>query len=214
MIINDKCNHTINAYLTKHMVYCPGCNKRFHSGHHPNNMAGINFSHSNYLFLLDNNCSSEYFSGTESCKQVLIRRIESRIQKQPDIYCPQELMTILQSCTQSEDDIPETRVELGDPPWKESDRTWFIDNPGRAHRLRRRFPGEDGDPADWIVVRCQTPGARARTPVQHIESDRAALLSNNEDALHRIFDLFYDYHFRKISSEYRDLQTKVLLDSL
>jgi hypothetical protein len=177
-------------------------------------MAGIKSSHAENLFLLDNKCSSEYFSGTESRKEILTRRIESRIQKQPDIYCPQELMTILQSCTQGEDDIPETRVELGAPPWKESDRVWFIDNPGRAHRLRRRFQGEDGNPADWIVVRCQTPGARVRTAVQHIEPDRAALLSSNDDALHRIFDLHYDYHYRKISSEYRDQQTEILLDSL
>lgn len=216
MIINEECNRTINAYLAQHMVYCPGCNKRFHSGNHPKNVADITISQTGHLFLLDNKCSSAFFSGNDSRRETLIRRIESRIRKQPEIFCPQELMTMLQSCTKNESDgkIPETRVELGDPPWKESDRAWFIDNPGRAHRLRRRYPEEEGSPDDWIIIRCLLPGARQRVPIQTIRADRVVLLSDNEDALHQFFDLAHDLYLGKVTDEVTHQHVKTLLDGL
>jgi hypothetical protein len=214
MIIKQKCKSTITTYLEKHMVYCPGCNKRFRSDNRPVCIAELTTSQTGYLFLLDNDCSSDFFGSRDKRRNVITARIEKRMQEQPDIYCPEELREILQPCIRGEDEKPEMRIEIGDPEWKVSDRNWFLDNPGRAHRLRRRFPGEDGDPADWIIIRCLIPGARMRIPVPFIKADRAALLGNNEDALHRFFDLAHDLNFGKITYETADLHVHALLNGL
>jgi hypothetical protein len=62
------------------------------------------------------------------------------------------------------------RVSVGEAPWKEDDRTWFASHPGRAHRVRRPFPGEADEelavvPAGhalMTVVRQVVPGSRVR----------------------------------------------------
>jgi hypothetical protein len=181
MIINEKYRSTITTYLEKHMVYCPGCNKRFRSDNRPVSIAELTTSQTDYVFMLDKACSPAVYSGSNARRDIFTREIEKRILKQPDIYCPQELMAILQSCTQNEDGKPEMVVELGDPPWKTADRAWFLDHPGRTHRLRKRFPEEDGSPADWIIIRCLKPGERLRLVVQAIKADKATLLMDNDD---------------------------------
>ena len=136
------------------------------------------------------------------------------MRKQPDIYCPQELIPTLQSCLQGEDDKPVVSVPLGDANWKESDRVWFLDHPGRTHRLRKRFPEEDGSPADWIIIRCLEPGKRLRLVVQAIKADKATLLMDNDDALHRFFNFVHDLNFGKITYETADLHVHALLNGL
>jgi hypothetical protein len=214
MMINEKSKIAMSAYLEKHMVYCPGCNKRFHPHRHPASVAEMTISQTDYLFLLDNDCSSEFFGSSNKRRDVITARIERRMQEQPDIYCPQELMATLKACFQSEDGKPEIVVELGDPEWKSSDRAWFLDHPGRTHRLRKRYPEEKAPPADWVIVRCLTPGVRQRVPVPFIDAAQAVLLSDNEDALHRLLDLHYDQFLGKTTSEHRDRHIKTLLNGL
>jgi hypothetical protein len=214
MIINEKYRSTIGAYVAKHMVYCPGCNKRFRSDNRPVSIAELTTSQTDYAFMLDKACSPAVYSGSNARREIFTREIEKRMLKQPDIYCPQELMAILQSCTQNEDGKPEMVVELGDPPWKTADRVWFLDHPGRTHRLRNRYPEEEAPPADWVIVRCLIPGVRQRVPVPFIDAAQAVLLSDNEDALHRLLDLHYDQFLGKTTSEHRDRHIKTLLNGL
>ncbi len=37
---------------------------------------------------------------------------------------------------------PRVLMSLFDSPWKDNDKAWFEENPGRSHRLRPLFPGE------------------------------------------------------------------------
>ena len=86
MIINEKCKGAISAYIKENFVYCPGCNKRLHSENHPANVAEITVSQTVYLLLLDSHCLAIFNSDSESHRDILTKRIENRIRKQPDIF--------------------------------------------------------------------------------------------------------------------------------
>ena len=70
---------------------------------------------------------------------------------------------------------PGVLLTLLDASWKDDDRAWFEENPSRAHRLRRLFPGEidssllpgEAPPGhEWqIVVRQLEPGIRVKAPL-------------------------------------------------
>jgi hypothetical protein len=62
-------------------------------------------------------------------------------------------------------------VNMIDHPWKGDDRAWFENNPERAHRLRKPFPGEfDAEVKrmpDESRLLSDHPAGRAGKPIEN-----------------------------------------------
>lgn len=91
--------------------------------------------------------------------------------------------------------VPAAHAEIvyTDHPWKNDDRVWFEQNPGRSHRARAPFPDELGGqkiPAGCrviILVRQVAPGARMRITVD--QSTDFPAPPDDEATVHALFDM-------------------------